>query len=118
MHLLNTYKKLKKCETGHFRYINGDDSYEKAHIEYLKCQSDLKKFGFSEIEIVKFQETLKYKLKDINRQLKDSQNKLSLVSEIKDDYSVKDPEYSQDKYNNIPVSYSSDKKVTDKKEIR
>ena len=38
--------------------------------------------------------------------------------EIKDDYSVKDPEYSQDKYNNIPASYISDKKVTDKKEIR
>lgn len=118
MHLLNTYKKLKKCETGHFQYINGDDSSEKAHIEYLKCQSDLKKFGFSEIEIVKFQETLKYKLKDINRQLKDLQNKLSLVSEIKDDYSVKDPEYSQDKYNNIPAFYNKDRKITDKKEIR
>ena len=118
MHLLNTYKKLKKCEAGHFQYLNGDSISEKAHLEYLECQNILKKFGFSEMEIITFQETLKYKLNDINKKIKESQNKLNIISEIKENYSINVPEYSQDKFIKIPASYSSDNKITDKKEIR
>lgn len=63
---------------------------------------------------MKFQETLKYKLKDINKRLKESQNKLSLISDIKDSYYIEDPEYSQDKFNKIPTSYDSNKNVLEK----
>lgn len=113
-HMLDTYNKLKKNEDKYYQYVSGATIYKKEYDEYIKCKDTLKKLGFSENDVMKFQETLKYKLKDINKRLKESQNKLSLISDIKDSYYIEDPEYSQDKFNKIPTSYDSNKNALEK----
>ena len=106
-HMLDTYNSMKKNEDRYYKYINGATIYKKEYDKYIRYKKVINKLGFTENEIVKFQETLKYKLKEINSQLKEAENKLHIISEIKKDYYIDEPDYKEEKYNDIPSAYSN-----------
>ena len=107
LHLLKTYYQMKKYENGYLLYINGNETYDKEYKEYLKCKDILNKYGFSEIEIITFKESLSTELKSINAKIRQVSKKYKNIENIKKELFVDiEPEIIEKYFNAIPEQYS------------
>ncbi len=103
LHLLKTYYQMKKYENEYLLYTRGNKIYDKEYKEYLKCKDILNKYGFSEIEIITFKESLSVELKSINAKIGEVSKKYKNIENIKKELSVDiEPEIIEKYFNAIP----------------
>lgn len=107
IHLLKNYYQMKKYENGYLLYISGNKTYDKEYEEYLKCKDIIDKYGFSEIEIVTFKESLSVELKNINTKIREVSKKYKSIKSIKEELLIDvEPEIVEKYFNAIPERYS------------
>ena len=106
IHLLKNYYQMKKYENGYLLYISGNKTYDKEYEEYLKCKDIIDKYGFSEIEIVTFKESLSVELKNINTKIREVSKKYKSIKSIKEELLIDvEPEIVEKYFNAIPEQY-------------
>ena len=97
---------MKKYENGYLLYTSGNKTYDKEYKEYLKCKSIIDKYGFSEIEIITFKESLSAELKSINTKIREVSKKYKNIENIKKELFVDiEPEIIEKYFNAIPEQY-------------
>ena len=97
---------MKKYENGSLLCINGSKAYDKEYKEYLKCKDIIDKYGFSEIEIIIFKESLSAELKNINAKIREVSKKYKNIESIKQELLIDiEPESIEKYFNAIPEQY-------------
>ena len=116
--LLNTYKQKKNIESQFYMYKNGKSEYKQYYEEYIQLNNKLKKYGFTDFEIEKFQISTKEEYKKLKNEEKLIKQKIELINSIIDRLiNNRIPDISVEQYKQIPepqISYYQNKNITKK----